>query len=503
MLKHRELMLRGTHLWRNFAIMKTRTTTPNTVISALPVVALMAILIGIIATQSASAVQDFAPWVLLGVSGVAVILTALFTDRSFRLLGLGIAKSARQILPAIPLLICIAMLSTTWMLSGIVPLMIKFGLDALRPELFLLTACAVSAIVSVLTGSSWTTIATVGVAFTGIGTVMGYSPGWVAGAVISGAYFGDKISPLSDTTVLAASSCGLDLFRHIRFLLYTTVPSMATALAVFTIVGLAKGSGELHSGEMVQALQSSFNLSPWLLLVPAVTLTLILCRVPSLITLAAGALGGLIAMAVFQPQMLAGSDAPVAECFGILLRGASPSTSNAALDPLVSTSGIAGMLTTMLLVGCAMVFGGVMIGSGMLGTLTRTFTRLLRRPRSLVGATVASGLFLNGCTGDQYLSIIIGGNIYRSSYRRHGLADEMLSRSLEDSISVTSVLIPWNSCGVTQSAVLGVATLTYLPYCIFNLASPLMSVLFAWIGFKVRTAAESRPAGALSEALCP
>lgn len=484
-------------------IFKRQGTSPSFIISILPIVALLITLIGIIALRSAAAVQDFAPCALLGAGAMALAITTATTQRKLRLVGYGIIKSARQILPAIPLLICIAMLSTTWMISGIVPLMIKVGLSSLRPEIFLVTACFISALISVLTGSSWTTIATVGVAFIGIGDVMGYSPGWVAGAIISGAYFGDKISPLSDTTVLAASSCGLDLFKHIRFLMYTTVPSMIIALSVFAITGMFSSGNNADSTAMIDSLDQAFNLSPWLLTVPALTLTLILLRVNSLLTLAAGALGGLIAALIFQPQMFGNGSIISGECIGILLSGASPSTGNAHLDELVATSGIAGMLPTMLLIICAMIFGGIMIGTGMLGTLTRTFARLLRRPRSLVGATVMSGLFLNGCTGDQYLSIIIGGNIYRSTYRRHGLADEMLSRSLEDSISVTSVLIPWNSCGVTQATVLGVATLTYLPYCIFNLASPIMSVVFAWIGFKIRHRDPAPGTPRLTEALCP
>lgn len=431
--------------------------------------------------------QDISPYILLGAAGVALLLTRIFTSRPGKLIGLGLVKSARQILPAVPVLVLIAILSTTWMLSGVVPLLISYGVKLLNPTWFLVITCAVCAAVSVLTGSSWTTIATIGVAFLGVGNVLGYSDAWVAGAIISGAYFGDKVSPLSDTTVLAASSCGLDLFRHIRFLMYTSIPSMLIALAVFAVLGFtAPHADAAHTHAMLDVIARTFDLTPWLLAVPALTIVLTVMRVPSVWVLAAGGATGMAAMFLFQPAIVAmiGADDPsLLTAVKVALAGASPSTGSDMLDSLTDTGGIAGMAPTILLVICAMIFGGVMIGTGMIGTLTRTFTGMLRRPRSLVGATVGSGLFLNSCTGDQYLSIIIGGNIYRSTYRRRGLANEMLSRSLEDSISVTSVLIPWNSCGVTQAGVLGVATVAYLPFCVFNWMSPIMSVLFAWLGF--------------------
>ncbi len=473
---------------------------PGLILSLLPVSLLLLSLIAVIIVAGASAVQDYSPYVLLGSALVALILTLTFTSRPLRLIGLGIVKSARQILPAIPVLVLIAILSTTWMLSGVVPLMVSYGVQILNPTWFLVITCGVCAAVSVLTGSSWTTIATIGVAFLGVGSVMGYNEAWVAGAIISGAYFGDKVSPLSDTTVLAASSCGLDLFRHIRFLMYTSIPSMLVAMIVFGVLGfLAPHADAAHTEAMLNALSTTFNLTPWLLIVPAITIVLTIMRLPSAWVLAAGASAGMIAMFICQPTITAmiGADSSSAiTAMRVAVSGASPSTGSDMLDALTDTGGITGMMPTILLVTCAMIFGGIMIGTGMLGAMTRTFTRLLRRPRALVGATVGSGLFLNSCTGDQYLSIIIGGNIYRSTYRRRGLANEMLSRSLEDSISVTSVLIPWNSCGVTQAGVLGVATLAYLPFCVFNWMSPIMSVLFAWIGLYPRCRTLTTPVSA-------
>ncbi|MDE5688991.1 MAG: sodium:proton antiporter [Paramuribaculum sp.] len=436
--------------------------------------------------------QDYSHYILLGAATAAALLSITLTKRPKKLLAMGIAKSAGQIIPAVIILFFIGTISATWMLSGVVPALIDYGLAILNPNFFLITTCVVCAVVSVVTGTSWTTIATIGVAFMGIGTVMGYSPAWVAGAVISGAYFGDKVSPLSDTTVLAASTTGVELFTHIRFLLITTIPAMTIALAVYGIAGLStdtvSGENALHIRELIQ---SRFNITPWLLVIPALSAVMIALRWRTDVVLALSSVAGLAGIFIFQPeiaQMLgAGSfaDSAIAS-LKILATSTEISTGDATLDSLISTSGIEGMLPTVYLVLSAMIFGGVMIGSGMLSTITRTITHRLRSPRNLVGATVGSGLFLNACTADQYLSIIIGANVYRSTYKRANVKPQLLGRTLEDSVSVTSVLIPWNSCGITQSAVLGVATLAYLPFCVFNYMSPLMSLIIAWTGWKVR-----------------
>ncbi len=380
------------------------------------------------------------------------------------------------------MLVCIAMVATTWMLSGVVPTLIEYGLSVLNPTFFLVTTCVVCAVVSVLTGSSWSTIATIGVAFMGIGQVMGYSAGWVAGAIISGAYFGDKISPLSDTTVVASSAVGVDLFQHMRYLMFTSVPALLVALMVYLIVGL---TGDTHGGadsaELLRALHTVFHTSAWTLVIPAFTLTMIVLRVPTLITLALSAAAGFAGIFIFQPHLAF----DLAGALASLWRGHEVSTGDEALDALVSTTGILGMIPTIELVLSAMLFGAAMIGTGMLSRVTRSITSRLNRRTSIVGATVGSGLFMNSCTADQYLSLIVTGNMYRNVYRRFGLEPRLLSRTIEDSVSVTSVLIPWNSCGVTQSTVLGVATLVYFPFCIFNYMSPVMSIIMAWTGFKI------------------
>lgn len=463
---------------------RSRAITPTVKVSIIPVAALIAALTTTVVVRGADAILDLSPWILGGAALLALVLTLLTTRRPLRLMWYGLLRSARQILPAIPILLLIGALASTWMLSGTVPLMIDAGLRLLNPQFFLPAACAVCALISVITGSSWTTIATIGIALMGIGSIIGLSPAWVAGAIISGAYFGDKVSPLSDTTVLASGTCGVDLFRHIRNMMITTVPAMSIALIVYMIVGLVStgvDAGE-NSAAMTDALRQTFNLTPWLAIVPLITCVMILLRLSTLIILSAGAVTGLIAMWLAQPEISAGLGGSVFEesCRAVFLP-VEMSTGNASLDALASTSGMVGMLPTIYLIIGAMFFGGVIMGSGMLKVLTRSFISRLRRRRSLVGATVCSGLFLNMFTGDQYISLIIGGNVYRPVYNRAGYRPELLSRSLEDSISVTSVLIPWNSCGMTQASVLGVATLVYAPFCIFNIMSPVMSVVMAWI----------------------
>lgn len=408
-------------------------------------------LIGIIVCGSADLINTYSPAILLSATALCLLLGRMSRSYSRRSLAMGLRRSATQILPAVPMLLFISMVATTWMLSGVVPTLIDYGLHVINPTYFLAIACAVCAGVSVLTGSSWSTIATIGVAFMGIGTVLGYSEAWVAGAIISGAYFGDKMSPLSDTTVVASSACGVDLFKHIRYMMLTSAPAMAVALAVYAVAGIFhESSADVSASDMIGSLRATFNITPWTLVIPAITVTLLLLRVPTLWVLAAGAATGAAGIYLFQPELIPGFSGSAAALWGVL-------------------------------------WGETTLSTGMIASITHAITRRLSRRGSIVGTTVASGLFLNSCTADQYLSLIIGGNMYRNVYRRAGLEPRLLSRTMEDSVSVTSVLIPWNSCGVTQSAVLGVATVAYLPFCIFNLMSPLMSIIMAMTGFKIRS----------------
>lgn len=446
---------------------------PSFLRSVMPIAFLLLSLVSLIIFKGASSIGDYSPFILLCAAALALLLSPSSVRDGRAELLKGMHTSARQILPAVPILIFIALLSTTWMLGGIVPTFIHYGLQVLEPRFFLVSVCAVCGCISIFTGSSWTTIATIGVAFMGIGSVMGYEAPWIAGAVISGAYFGDKVSPLSDTTVVASSSCGVDLFTHIRYMMFTTVPSMVVSLAVFLIAGLVKNpSGtELGQSGIVNSLNEVFVVTPLAMIVPIITVVMIAARINTIVTLATSAVLGIVSMVILQPSIP--FDIRFMES---LWGGAVFDTPDAGFNDLVSTSGLLGMMPTVLLVLSAMLFGGVMIGTGMLGTISGALTSRLRNRGAIIGTTVGSGLLLNSFTADQYLSLIIGANTFRDAYVRKGYEPKLLSRTLEDSISVTSVLVPWNSCGLTQSAVLGVPTIMYLPYCVFNYLSPMMSI---------------------------
>lgn len=465
----------------------SNTKLPSLALSLIPVGTLLTAIVSVIITQGSEAALSVSHYILFGAAVLAAILALVFTGRTCKQLLQGLIKSAKQTMPAIPVLLSIASVSASWMMSGVVPTLIVYGLEILNPMLFLFLTCSICAIVSVLSGTSWTTIATIGVAFIGIGSVMGYEPGWIAGAIISGAYFGDKVSPLSDSTVLASTSCGVEMFTHIKYMMITTVPSMTISLLVFLAYGLFSSPQPLiEQHDIIVHLQSTFNISPWPLLIPLITCTLIIFRVKPLMTLIISTSLGIIGMFIFQPQIVASIDNNgFLAVIKVLFTSTSIDTGDEMLNSLVATGGMEGMMPTIYLVLCAMTFGGMLLGSGMIAAITKAFTRRLHSIRSIVTTTVGSGLFFNACTGDQYLSIILGGNVYKKLYRDNGLETRLLSRTLEDSVSVTSVLIPWNSCGVTQATVLGVATLTYLPYCIFNYLSPIMSIIVAYIGYKI------------------
>lgn len=377
------------------------------------------------------------------------------------------------------------------MISGIVPTLVCYGLQIISPRIFLFASCAIAAAVALMTGSSWTTIATVGVALMAIGTALGFSPGWTAGAIISGAYFGDKVSPLSDTTVLASSSSGTDLFTHIRYMMFTTVPSISVALVVFLVASLMHNPDAVPStAEYSDALRSTFRISPLLLIVPIFTFFLIIKKVPAILTLMVSAFVAGLAALLFQPGIVAsigGSDViSTGACIkGMMMSwfaGTSVDTGSELVNTLTATRGMGGMLNTVFLIICAVTFGAAMTGSGMFQGITEALTRHIRRRVPSVAATVTTGIVSNVITADQYLSIILSASLFKDLYRKNSLESRLLSRSVEDSATVCSVLIPWNSCGMTQATVLGVATVVYFPYCIFNIVSPLMSILVAAIG---------------------
>ncbi|HKK68098.1 MAG TPA: Na+/H+ antiporter NhaC, partial [Bacteroidales bacterium] len=407
-----------------------------------------------------------------------------------------IVKTIGSAMPSMLILLLIGSLAGTWMISGVVPAMIYYGMDIINPHVFLITSVIVCAIVSVATGSSWSTIATIGIALLGIGKAIGVSDAVTAGAIISGAYFGDKISPLSDTTNLAPAMAGTDLFTHIRYMFYTTVPSMTITLIIFAIIGINYDFGTtISSTEAVKAtIEQSFNITPWLFLVPAILLTIIILKMPPLPALMIGTLLGGIFAILFQPetiQEIAGQGISYLKASYISVMQAmfgdvQLSTSDPTVNRLLSTSGMRGMLDTIWLILSAMVFGGVMEAGGLLTRITRPVMKMAKSTGALVTSTAATCIFFNTTASDQYISIVVPGRMFRKAYEEKGLKPEVLSRTLEDSGTMTSVLIPWNTCGATQSRILGVATFDYLPYTFFNLISPLMTILFAFLKIKIR-----------------
>ena len=406
----------------------------------------------------------------------------------------GIVNSIHTAMPSILILFVIGSLAGTWLLSGIVPAMVYYGLEIMNPKIFLFAACIVCSIVSLATGSSWTTAATVGIALIGIGKALGVYEGYVAGAVLSGAYFGDKMSPLSDTTNLAPAMVGTDLFTHIRYMTITTVPSISIALIIFLILGFTSDlSGQVNSIEIIQnAILSKFHISGWLFIVPVFVIILIMKRVPALPVLLIGTLLGSILALVFQRDLVAeiGGSASAAGLFAGSMTAwfgdIGFKTDVPAVTELLTSGGMRGMLETIWLIISAMIFGGTLERTGILKTIARHIISLVKSTGGLFTSTVGTCLFFNLTASDQYLAIVVPGRMFKVIYKEKGLAPENLSRTLEDSGTVTSVLIPWNTCGAYHSSVLGISTLTYAPYCFFNIISPIMTIIFGIIGYKVR-----------------
>ena len=432
--------------------------------------------------------------VLLIVSAIASAIAVFYCGIKWKTIEKNFAQNLFDISPAIIILLLIGALAGSWMISGIIPTLIYYGLHIMHSHFFLVSTCVICCIVSVMTGSSWTTIATIGVALIGIGQVQGFSVGWVAGAIISGAYFGDKMSPLSDTTVLASTVTGTPLFTHIRYMLYTTVPSVTIALIVYGIAGYTRKLPDSYQITVfAESLKTNFNITPWLMIVPVITGMMIAKRLSPIVILFASTLLASIFAMFFQPFLLQEIAEKTNSGFVSCVKGSMITmfgstqieTGNETLNALVSTRGMGGMLNTIWLIICAVCFGSAMSASGMINVITGLFQRMMKGRTSTVAATAASGLTFNVCTADQFISIVLTGDMFKDVYKKKGFENRLLSRTTEDSVTVTSVLIPWSSCGMTQATILGVATLTYLPYCIFNIVSPIMSILIAATGYKI------------------
>lgn len=473
----------------------TEKKQPTLVHALIPIVVLIVLLSINVILYGASSIDGANQLALLLAAAVAGIVS-IRLGYTWQEIEKNLVRSISSAMSAIIILLVIGALTGTWLLSGIVPAMIYYGLKVLNPTFFLLAACVVCAIVAVATGSSWSTIATVGIALLGIGKAMAIPEGVVAGAIISGAYFGDKISPLSDTTNLAPAMAGTNLFTHVQYMLYTTVPSLVIALIIFMVWGFTLETTEVARDPSVilTAIEASFNLNPLLFLVPAIVVAMILKKIPAAPALLVGALlGGLFAI-IFQPQIVnqvSGiSTNYMKSSFVAVMNALSTSisieTDNAMITELLTARGMAGMLNTVWLIMCAMIFGGAMESSHLLRVIANHIIRFAHSTGSLVASTAATCIFFNFTASDQYMAIAVPGRMFADTYRQRGLKPEVLSRTLEDAGTVTSVLVPWNTCGATQATVLGVATAVYWPYCFFNIISPFMTMFFAYMNIKIR-----------------
>ncbi|MBQ6080385.1 MAG: sodium:proton antiporter [Muribaculaceae bacterium] len=470
---------------------------PHPLVAMIPVVVLIGLLVIVITLFGSDSLTGGSQIALLMGLAVCVLISMTFYHVPWNVFEKQMTTTLGNVSVTLLILLTVGMLAGSWMVSGVVPTLIYYGVQILSPRFFLVSACVICALVSLLSGSSWTTIATIGVALLGIGQALGISEAWTAGAIISGAYFGDKMSPLSDTTILASSSVRVDIFDHIRYMVLTTTPSILITLVIFLVAGLGHGSsGEaLHVEQYTDGLAATFNISLWTLLVPLLTGVLIARKVPSLVVLFVSSIMAGITALILQPHILcqiagdASLSTPMALFKGLAVSyygSTAVQTGHEALNDLVSTGGMAGMLNTIWLILCAMCFGAAMVASGMIESITRVIIRFVRTRTTLVGSTVTTGIFLNLTTGDQFISIVLTADMFREVYQKEGYEPRLLSRTTEDAATVTSVLVPWNTCGMTQATVLGVSTLTYLPYCFFNLISPLMTILIAAIGWKIK-----------------
>lgn len=397
-------------------------------------------------------------------------------------------ENLKSVFIPIMILFLVGALAGTWLVSGVIPAMVYYGLQVLSPEIFLPASVIISAVISIATGSSWTTSATVGIALIGIGSALGINPGMIAGAVISGAYFGDKMSPLSDTTNLAPAMAGTDLFTHIRYMTFTTVPTIIVTLIVFGVISMTiETSGSADISSFLGTIDTTFNISPWLFLVPVAVIALILLKTKPLIALVSGVILAAIFAFIFQPEILNNlSDSKISALVNSVFTNTAIETDNEKLNELFSSGGMKGMLWTIFLIICAMVFGGIMDAIGALSRITKALLSVATSIFGLFTSTVISCLGLNAIASDQYLAIVIPGKMFKKAYDDKGLAPENLSRTLEDSGTVTSVLIPWNTCGAYQSGVLGVGVGEYFMYAVFNWLSPFTTLLFAAFRIKIR-----------------
>ena len=458
----------------------------------IPVIILMMMLAYNIFFAGGELLGEYSNQFILLIAGALAAILGLFNKVNIATMIAEILENLKSVFIPIMILFLVGALAGTWLISGVIPAMVYYGLQVLNPSIFLPASVVIAAIISIATGSSWTTSATVGIALVGIGSALGIPTGMIAGAVISGAYFGDKMSPLSDTTNLAPAMAGTDLFTHIRYMSITTVPTIIITLIVFSILSFTiDTSGTADVSDLLKTIDSTFNISPYLFIVPLVVIGLILTKTKPLIALGIGVVLAAIFAFVFQSEILSNlSSSNFESVWNSIFIETKIHTDNEKLNELFSSKGMVGMLWTIFLIICAMVFGGVMDAIGALARITKELLKLANSVFGLFASTVISCFGLNVIASDQYLAIVIPGKMFEKAFRDRGLAPENLSRTLEDSGTVTSVLVPWNTCGAYQSSVLGVSVSDYFFYAVFNYLSPFMTLFFAAFNIKIKQLAD-------------
>jgi NhaC family Na+:H+ antiporter len=461
----------------------------NLLESLIPVVILMSLLAyNIFFVEDQEWLGAYTNQYILLMGGLVSAAVGFFNKVPLNTMIAEIWENWKSVFVPIIILFLVGALAGTWLVSGIIPAMVYYGLQVLSPAIFLPASVVIAAIISVATGSSWTTSATVGIALVGIGSALGIPTGMIAGAVISGAYFGDKMSPLSDTTNLAPAMAGTDLFTHIKYMAYTTVPTIIITLIVFAILsGTVETNGNTDISSLLTSINNTFYISPWLFLVPGIVIIMIVMKTKPLIALGVGVILAAIFAFIFQGDVLSEiSESNFGAIGKSIFTDVTIQTDDEKLTELFSSGGIAGMIWTILLIVCAMVFGGIMDAIGALAKITKELLSVATSVFGLFASTVVSCLGLNAIASDQYLALVIPGKMFKKAYQDRGLAPENLSRTLEDSGTVTSVLIPWNTCGAYQSGVLGVSVSDYFVYAVFNYLSPFMTLLFAAFNIKIK-----------------
>ena len=456
---------------------KTR-KEPTLLISILPV-AILIVMLGYCLFFLGLDLESGGSHIPLIMGAAVASLVAAYLGYPWKEIQDALIKGITLAMGAILILMTIGILIGTWMMSGIVPAMIYYGLQLISPSIFLVTTCIICAIVSISTGSSWSTAGTVGVALVGIGAAMGIPVALVAGAIVSGAYFGDKMSPLSDTTNLAPATAGTDLFTHVRHMFYSGFPSLAIALVLYTIVGWGYRAESVEGGDvalMLETISGAFNISLWLLVPPLLVIFMVIFRIPAIPALLGGALLGAVVAAGTQ-------GATIKDIVTVMFNGFVSETGVDKVDSLLSRGGLMSMMSTIALIFAALAFGGVMEGSGMLEKIAQSVLKMAKSVGSLVVATVATCAGMNMIAPDQYLSIVVPGRMYRNAFTRKHLHPKNLSRLLEGSGTLTSPLVPWNTCGAFMGSVLGVSAGVYFMYAFFNLINPLVCIILGYTGW--------------------